>query len=104
MIPMLLAAARITSGGLQMSVGSGTNPHISPGRWNCERLDARQVFGIAQFLPVDAEVSEAFAVALAREARRLIGDISQADGPGRPGRFCRERRNVWHISQTHKGE
>src|SRR5688572_16273742 len=104
MITMLLAAACIATCGLEVSIGYGANPDVGPSRWNCQRLDPRELFGITQFLSMGIQVSETFARPLAGVAGGLISDISQATRARTLSRSCRERRNVWHLSQTHKGE
>ena len=40
MVAVLLAAPSVASRRLEVSIGPRTDPHVSPGRWNDESLDA----------------------------------------------------------------
>jgi hypothetical protein len=44
MITILLAIAKIDAGGLQVTVGDGTDPYIGPGGWYYNGTDTFDVF------------------------------------------------------------
>src|SRR5690242_6937894 len=68
-IQILLSAASISSGRLQMPVRVATNPNLRPCWRNCKRLDARDVSLISQRTAVAIEIDKSFAVQSAGEAR-----------------------------------
>src|SRR5581483_3093089 len=62
-IAVLLAAARIATGRLEMAVGRRTNPNVLVCRGDRERRDALEFGAIANRLPVGIEVCEALSYA-----------------------------------------
>ena len=83
MITMLFSTAGIPAGGLQMSVGDWTNPDIAPGRRNDERLDTTKFYRIADGFAVRPSMQELVTAFAARDASRIISDISQTRGTRR---------------------
>ena len=81
-VDVLLAAAVVAAGGLQMAVGVAANPDVGPGRRNRERVDARELAFVAKAAAVAVEVVEAFAVQLANEARLLVDDVTESREAG----------------------
>jgi len=74
--------AGITAGGLQMTIVSAANPHIAPRGRNGERTDAAQRAPVAHRAAVGMAIKKRLAAALARDARRGIGDIPQTRRAG----------------------
>ncbi len=58
MIAILLAAAIVAPGGLQMAARVGADPDVGPGGWNHQRADALERRGIADLFAVGARGSE----------------------------------------------
>src|SRR5579884_1364359 len=90
MIAILLASLAVASGGLQMSIGSGANPHMRPRGWNGQRTDAPQRLGITNARSVRPEIAKAFAAALALDAGLVIADVPQSGGAGRGNRIANQ--------------
>jgi hypothetical protein len=86
-IAVLLAAARVAAGGLQVSQFERADPHAGPGRRNRQCADARQRLGVAHGLAVGVDVAELRAVLLARDARHVVVHVAQAGGARRGRRF-----------------
>ena len=82
MIAVLLAPPRIAPGGLDMAIVMGADPHLFPGRWNGQRLQTRQHFGIAYQLALRIVIGKALAMAAAADARHLVVDVAQLVGTG----------------------
>jgi len=76
-IPVLLALARITAGGLEVAIVGAANPHIAPGRGDRERADAPQRAPVAHGITVGMAVVKGLAAAPAHDAGRGIGDVPQ---------------------------
>jgi hypothetical protein len=79
-VAVLLAAARVPRGYLQVSVRMRADPHARPGGRNRQRADALQGGFIPDGPPVGTGIGEALALALARDPRHRVRDIAQ---PGR---------------------
>src|SRR5690606_32921996 len=77
-VAVLLAAARIASGGLQVATRRRADPDLAIGRRDRQRADARQRVRIAHAAAVGIEVAEAAPAAHAADAWRGIADITQA--------------------------
>src|SRR5690606_33626464 len=80
-VAVLLAAARVAAGGLEVAARVGADPHVLPRGRDHERLDAGPLrFGYER--AVGGVVREAPAAADAPEAGVGVGDV---DEPGLPG-------------------
>src|SRR3569623_496040 len=76
-ITVLLAAARIAAGGLQMTIRQWTNPRLAPRRRNGERLDARERIGRPHHMTGRVDITKILTVRLPPYAWRAIGDVAQ---------------------------
>jgi hypothetical protein len=77
----MVASLGVSPSGLNMSVRKRTNPHVSPGRWNGERLDAPKQ--LCQLGTVRPRVGETLSRFSAPYAGTSIGHVPQ------PSRFSR---------------
>ena len=68
MIAVLLPAARVAAGRLEMAVGARADPDLLVRRRDRESADAAQLVGVADPLAVGADVGEAVAVADAADS------------------------------------
>src|SRR6185503_21217947 len=75
-IAVLLAAARIAAGRLEVAIAVRADPHLFPGRRNRERLDAREDLLVAHCAAARQAVAEAAVVARAGDARRRVADVA----------------------------
>jgi hypothetical protein len=80
MVAVLLAAAGVPAGRLEVAVGLGADPDVGPGRRDGELPDPFQDLGLADGLAVGIGVGEAFPLGPPPDARRVIGDVAQARG------------------------
>lgn len=78
MVAILLAASRVASGGLQMTVLYGADPHIGPRGRNHQRPNAGEGLRAANAPALHVEIDEAFAVRLLADARPFIAHVTQA--------------------------
>ena len=79
-IAVLIAAARIASGRLQMAVGTPTDPDVRIRRWNRELANARHDPGIANRRATRIEVLEIRSAPFAPESWLVIADVHQLPG------------------------
>ena len=84
MIAVLLAAARVTSGCLNVSVWNRTDPDVFIRRWNRERFDAAQLALVSDGFAVGIEIREVAPAQLARDAGPRVVNVAK---PGIPGGF-----------------
>src|SRR5689334_8371936 len=77
MVAILLAAAGIPAGGLEVAAGRRTDPYVGVGGWNCQTADARQCGLVANRPTIRVHVAEALARAPAADAGRRIAHIAQ---------------------------
>src|ERR1700712_3968746 len=78
MIAILLAAAGIDPGCLQMAVRLEADPNIFIGRRQAERGDPQAVTFVREKAAIRQFVTEALALAAAQDARFAVGHIDQA--------------------------
>jgi hypothetical protein len=90
MIPVLLSSAAIARGDLQVTVFVGTDPHVSPCRWNHKRAKTLQQGRVTNDVAVGVSVYESPAMTLSANARHSIGDIAQPCRFGRSDVFLRD--------------
>src|SRR5437879_5653907 len=84
-VAVLLPAARIEPGRLDVAVGGGADPHGFVGWRNADRLDALDHGGVGDALAVLIVVAESGARPLARVPGRGVADVPEAflsDGGG----------------------
>ncbi len=81
-ITVLLATARITRRGLNVSVGNRTDPDVFIRRWNRKRFDASELALVFDRLPVRIVIGEVTAMRLACDAGARVVNVPQ---PGVPG-------------------
>src|SRR5690606_4149398 len=79
-VDVLLPAAVVPPGGLNVAGGVWADPDISPGRRNGQLLDPRAHLAVADRLAVRVAVAEATPSSPASDARALVGDVAQARG------------------------
>ena len=82
MVAVLLAAALVAPGRLQVAVGVSADPDVRPGRRNRQHADAVERCGIAHRAAVDLLVAEALAAPPTPDARFGVADIGQGRLPG----------------------
>jgi len=76
-VAVLLAAARVARGRLDVAVGIGTDPDLGPRRRDGERVDPLALAPIRDAQTVGQVVGPAGADALARDAALVVGDVAQ---------------------------
>src|SRR5437764_15232710 len=76
MIAVLLAAALVASGRLQMPVRVAADPHIGPGRWDRQLADALQCCDVADKRTVGEAVVEAVARLAERDAWHRVVHVT----------------------------
>ena len=81
-IAVLLAAARIASGRLEVPFRIGTDPHVLPRGRNRQRANTLQVGRIAHGPAVGALVAEPERGHYAADAGTIVGDVMEAGGRG----------------------
>src|SRR5207248_7732627 len=81
-ITVLLAAARVTAGGLEMASRARRDPHLLPGRRDGQGLDPVECGGVADALAVGTGVFELLPLADAPYARLVVRGVDQ------PGLGC----------------
>jgi len=77
-IAVLLTAARIAPGGLQMPVCLGRDPDADVGRRDRKRFDAPQFRFISDGVAVGIEIGKVIAAFFPRDTRVTIVEIAQA--------------------------
>ena len=82
-IAVLLAAALVPSGRLDMAVWIGTDPYRSPGGRNRQRTNALQGIEVAHQLPVGQAVVEAVSRLMPGDPRHIVADVPQLGEFGR---------------------
>ena len=76
-VAILLTAAGIAPGRLQMTVCLGRDPYVGIGRWDRERLDAQQFRLVGNGLAVGMEIREMLAAFLPRDTGVTIVEVAQ---------------------------
>src|SRR5262249_39393875 len=76
MVAVLLTLARVTAGGLEMSRGMRSDPHVGPGRWNGERADPGERFFVVDRFAVGSLVGEAGPVPVPGDAGLRVADVT----------------------------
>lgn len=76
MVAILLAAARIAAGGLQVALRIGADPYAGIGRWNSQGIDAADHSGVAYLLASRIEINKALALASSGEAVATVAGIA----------------------------
>src|SRR6266478_3186274 len=76
-IKVLFATARVATGCLNVTVGRGTNPHVSPSRRNRQAFDPQKPLFVTNELSVGVEPREIFAFGFTRVARPIVANITQ---------------------------
>src|SRR5690606_34254107 len=79
-VDVLLPAAVVPPGGLNVAGGVWADPDIGPGRRDGQLLDPRAHLAVADRLAVRVAVAEATPSSPASDARALVGDVAQARG------------------------
>ncbi len=83
-VAVLLAAAGVGTGGLDMAGFCGADPDIFPGGRNGQRADAMEAAASRVRLPVGLVKREGFkGSAVAGDAGRCVGDVDEAGGFGK---------------------
>ena len=77
-IAVLLPAACIASGRLQVAAGIGTDPDVGPCGRNYERADTRQGRAVTDSMAVSVDVSKLLSVHVSPDPRAVVACISQA--------------------------
>src|SRR5688572_20245936 len=90
-VTVLLAATRVASGDLQVTIFVRTDPHVGPSRRNNERSEPIDHFARANHLAVGVDVPEPATMALTANARHRIGNVSEARGSRGPHVFVCDR-------------
>src|ERR687898_41184 len=86
MVAVLLPAPRVATGGLDMTVCAGTDPHICICRRDGQRPYPRYGGGVPYRLSIRAHVAEAGPGSLAANTRHGVTDVAQTS------RLCRFNR------------
>ena len=76
MIAVLLPPSRVPSGGLDVSVGAGADPHVGVCRRNRQRANPGQLLGVTNRLPVRCYVHESLAGPLPADPRLSVAHIA----------------------------
>ncbi|MNF74345.1 hypothetical protein D3C84_563750 [compost metagenome] len=76
-IAILLAAAGVAAGGLQVTARIGANPHVGVGRWHREGIDAPDFLGGGDTLTRRIEVAEFTAQLSAGDSGQGVIDVVQ---------------------------
>src|SRR5438309_874372 len=104
MVAILLAAARVSADGLQMAVGTGTDPYVAPCRRNDDRTDARDLVRITQALSIGIEIDESAPRSPAANPRQRVADVAQPGAPSRLDRgFAHSARSKRRVSERLRG-
>jgi hypothetical protein len=82
MVAVLLAAARVATGGLQMPVGDRTDPDVAPRRRNHKQPNALERSFVTHFPTVGIDEAEAVARSLAANPRVVVADVSEMGEAG----------------------
>src|SRR5207245_4067409 len=85
-IPMLLATAGVAARGLKVSTGSRGDPNVLPGGRDRKGTDPIKSCGVADRLPVGAEIDEPLAFAYTTDTRLEIRGVHQTGFLRRLGR------------------
>jgi len=97
-VAVLLPAAGVTAGRLQMTAGVGADPDVGPGRRDRQPLDPADDLLVTDQAAVTTEITEGLAGALPADSRAEVGDVAKPGGPRRLhrvselGRIERARR------------
>jgi hypothetical protein len=92
-VTVLLAAAGIAPGGLDMAARVRVDPDISPGRRNDQSPDAPKVLRVADDRPIRAPEAPALAGAATADAGTAVRGVAQPSGAGRGDRVVSEIRD-----------
>jgi hypothetical protein len=77
-VAVLLAAAGVSTGRLEVAGRRGTDPDVGPGRWNRERPDPPQLARIANRVALGRTVGEASPVAFPPDPRLRVRDVPES--------------------------
>src|SRR4029434_4011559 len=77
MIAVLLTAADIAPGGLEVAIGIGTNPDIFPGRRNRQPLYSRKHVGVANSISAGIKISKVSPLTPTSDAGSRVTHIAQ---------------------------
>jgi len=91
-ISVLLAPARIATGGLQVAARMRADPDVLVGRRDRQLADPLEIRGVANRLPVRMPIDEALTFADAPDARAVVADINQTRRHHLDGGHCDCRR------------
>ena len=94
-VAVLLAAARIDSGRLQVAVGQGTDPDIGVRGRNGQLPDAGNLIDVTQPLAPRIPVAKAAAMSRTREPRHFGIHVDEAVGEGHRSRTCSFSHELW---------
>ena len=83
MVAVLLAAAGIARGGLDMAFRIRADPHVGPRRRNDQRIDAAALLGIADASAAGFEENPTLAGPAPRDAGHTVGHIIKTGTAGR---------------------
>src|SRR4029450_10827600 len=75
MVSVLLAAASITTDGLEVARGRRTDPYVTPRRRNSQGADRLEHQGVGHPRPVDVAISETPAGSYATDSRLAVTHI-----------------------------
>lgn len=82
-VAVLLAAAGIDAGGLEVAIGQRADPHLRVGRRNGQHADAGELVRVAHPAALRVAVAEVLAVLQSPDARHVGVHVDQAVGNGR---------------------
>src|SRR5690606_9741183 len=95
-ISILLAPARIPSGGLEVAAGIGADPDVGPCGRNHERPDPREFLTVGDPTAIRRVITERAAVLRPADARRSVGGVFEPRIARRRHR-CLSRRRRRHL-------
>src|SRR5262249_54129831 len=81
-VEVLLAAAGVAAGGLQMAVGPRADPDLGPGGRDRQRLDAAERFGVVDVLALGPAVAETAAGANPANPGAVVEVVAQSGSFG----------------------
>src|SRR5690606_15876806 len=76
-IAILLATTRVTTGGLQVTIGSGADPDILPGRWDRQLANPLQRFRVVHPAAIGAVIAETSAGTAPGQSGAVVIDVAQ---------------------------
>src|SRR6185437_13931290 len=75
-VAVLLASPRVAAGGLQVTVGNGTDPYVHVRGWDRQAPDPKQGRLVAHGATVRPDVAEASTSPAAANPRRPVADVA----------------------------